>query len=585
MTMQLLAKMKKLTTWQIALVIAVVGLAVFFTGLSNPFQGDDQTQIVNNLVVHSFSHVSVLFEGSTFYNGGGDTTPLSGTYYRPMMMVVFSAIYSLFGAQPFFYHLFQIFIVIANAILVFLIFQRLLGKKLLSLALALVFLVHPINSQVAFAIPSLQDALFFFFGTLALWVLLKYQSTKTLWLVALFLLLSLFSKETGVFFVLICLLYLFYFKRERIAQFIKITSLPVIIWLLAKVSAVGLFNGNPHIAPIDQLSLLGRLMNVPAIILFYITKFVSPWNLATQYHWVYTTFSVQYVVVPFLIDVVVIGAFIFGGRYIKKKVSVNRYHTFLFFAFWTIIGLSAYLQIIPLDMTVCEDWFYFSIVGVLGMIGIAIPVFKPRVKPITFLIIAVAFISVFGVRTALRGTDYSTTYKLGLKDVSVSKQDFMAYTGLSQAYFSSGNYGLANTYAQKSIQIFPDSTNYEDLGAAMVFQGNYNGAYTAYNDGLKYEDYSQLLDDLAELTLVHGTPTNNQAFFTASLKKYPNDSYLWTYYALLFYRVGNLPYAKAAASYALENGKALPLAQGVYTTIMNNGRITVIVGTQKVLIP
>jgi 4-amino-4-deoxy-L-arabinose transferase-like glycosyltransferase len=585
MAIQLLAKLKKLNDWQVALTIIIVGLAVFFTGFNNPFQGDDETQIVNNIVVHSVSHIDVLFNGSTFYNGGSATTPLLGTYYRPLMMVVFSFIYTIFGANPLFFHLFQILIFIVSAILLYLIFRCLLGKKLLALALALIFLVHPISSQVAFAIPSMQDALFFFFGALALWFLMKYESTKSLWLVALFLLLSLFSKETGVFFVLICLLYLIFYKRERIGQFVKIISLPVILWLILKVHAVGLFGTNPHIAPINQLDLFGRLMNVPSIILFYIERCVFPWQLATQYHWAYITFSVQHVLLPLLIDLIVLGLVILTGRIIKRRASKTQYHTFLFFAVWAALGLTVYLQIIPLDMTVCENWFYFSMAGVLGMIGVALMVFKPRLKPIWLLTIAVLLIAILGVRTAIRGTDYSSSYKLSLQDVAVSKEDFKAYTGLSQSYFNVGDYSQAKTYAQKSIDIFPDVSNYQNLGAAMVFQGDYVGAYEAYNNGLKYGNYSQLVDNLAQLTLVHGTPTDNQRFFAVSLKQYPNDPYLWSYYALLFYRAGNVPYAKAAISYALTNGQSLPLVDGVYSAIAHGSPITIIVGTKKILIP
>jgi hypothetical protein len=582
--MKLLAKIKKLNDWQIALIITLVGFAVFFTGLNNPFQGDDSTQIVNNIVVHSISHVNVLFSGGTIYNGGSVTTPLSGTYYRPLMMVVFSIIYTIFGAQPLYYHIFQILIVISSAILVYLIFRRLLSKKLLSLALALIFLVHPISSQVAFAIPSMQDALFFFFGALALWVLLRYDSVRSLWLAALFLLLSLLSKETGVFFIIICALYLYYFRKERVVQFIKIISLPVILWLLMKASAVGLFSTNMHTAPIDQLSFFGRLMNVPSVILFYLTKLVFPWQLATQYHWVYPTFSVQHVLLPLLIDLAVITLVIVAGRVIKRRTTEVLYHTYLFFAIWAGLGLTIYLQLVPLDMTACENWFYFSMAGVLGMIGVALIVFKPHIKPSWLLIIAILLIGIFGIRTAIRGTDYSSSYKLCLKDVAASKEDFMSYTGLSQSDIEVGNYSLAKTEAEKSIAIYPDATNYEDLGAAMVFQGNYAGAYEAYNNGLRYGYYSQLLDDLAELTLVHGTPANNQKFFAESLKKFPNDPYLWTYYALLFYRTGDIAYAKSAASYALVNGRSIPMVDGVCNSILKGAHMTITVGTQKVLI-
>jgi len=585
MTTGVLAKVKKLKNWQMALIIALVGCAVFFTGVNNPFQGDDQTQIQNNLVVHSFSHVIVLFEGGTFYNGGSATTPLLGTYYRPLMMTVFSLIYTIFGAHPLYFHLIQILIVIGSAILLYLVLQHLFRKPLLSLALSLIFLVHPMNSQVAFAIPSMQDALFLFFGILAFWILLQYESEKSLWLVAGSLFLSLLSKEAGILFVIMILFYLYLFNRDRLLPFAKIVALPVILWLIMKGSAVGLFGSDPHDAPIDRLSLLGRIMTMPSIMLFYLTKFVFPWKLATQYHWVYPTFSVQHVLLPLIIDAAVITLVVLVGRQIKRRATKKQFKLFLFFAVWAGLGLATFLQLFPMDMTACENWFYFPMVGVLGMIGTALIVFKLRINPLWLALLAALVIGVLGVRTAIRGTDYHNVYQLELKDVSASKEDFQAYTGLAQSEIDQGNYAKAKTYAEKSIAIYPDMTNYQDLGAVLVYQDNYAGAYKAYESGLKYGNYSQLLDDLGQLTLVYGSPTNNQKFFANSLKQFPHDSYLWTYYALLFYRYGNVTYAKGATAYAVAGGQAPPLAVGVYNAIANNERIGIQVGNKNVVVP
>jgi len=441
------------------------------------------------------------------------------------------------------------------------------------------------NSQVAFAIPSMQDVSFFFFGILAFWILLQYESEKSLWLVAGSLFLSLLSKEAGILFVIMILFYLYLFNRDRLLPFAKIVALPVILWLIMKGSAVGLFGSDPHDAPIDRLSLLSRIMTMPSIMLFYLTKFVFPWKLATQYHWVYPTFSVQHVLLPLIIDAAVITLVVLVGRQIKRRATKKQFKLFLFFAVWAGLGLATFLQLFPMDMTACENWFYFPMVGVLGMIGTALIVFKLKINPLWYVVIAVLVIGVLGVRTAIRGTDYHNVYKLELKDVSASKEDFQAYTGLAQSAIDQGSYANAKTYAEKSIAIYPDMTNYQDLGAALVDQDNYAGAYKAYESGLKYGDYSQLLDDIGELTLVYGSPANNQKFFANSIKKYPHDSYLWMYYALLFYRYGNVTYAKGAMSYAVAGGQAPPLVVSAYNAIANNDRIAIQVGNKTVVVP
>lgn len=585
MVARVLARIKKLKNWHMALIIAVVGFAVLFTGLNNPFQGDDQTQIQNNPVVHSISHIVILFEGSTFYNGGGASAPLAGGYYRPLMSVTFSILYTMFGARQLYYHLLQTLLVIGSATLFYLVFQQIFRKKYLALALSVVFLVHPLNSQVAFAIPAMQDALMFFFGILAFWLLLRDDSDRGLWLVAGSLFLTLLSKEAGLLFVIMVLVYLYLFDRERLTTFMKIISIPVILWVLLKANAVGLFGANPDTGPIDRLGFIGRLMTMPSIMLFYLTKFVFPWKLATQYHWVYPTFSVRHVLVPLFIDLIVIALIVLAGWKIKHRASETRYRLFLFFAIWAGLGLVSYLQFFPIDMTACENWFYFPMAGVLGMIGIAIITFKPRVNSSWIVLMVVLLIATLGARTAIRGTDYSSVYKLDSKDAVVSKEDYNAYTGLAQISIDQGKYRLAETYAKKSIGIFPGMTNYQDLGASLTYQGNFAGAYRAYKNGLKYGNYSQILDDIAELTLVYGNPVDNQKFFANSLKQYPHDSYLWTYYALFFYHYGNVPYARAAISYAVQGGQASQFTASVYNGIAKNERIAIQVGNKTVPVP
>src|ERR1700683_5018555 len=100
----MLEKINKLNLKHVAGIFAVIGVAIFFSGLNNPFQGDDTYQIVNNLPVHSITNIFLLFKSSTFYNG----QHLIGIYYRPMMSVMFSLIYTFFGAHAIAYHIVQL---------------------------------------------------------------------------------------------------------------------------------------------------------------------------------------------------------------------------------------------------------------------------------------------------------------------------------------------------------------------------------------------------------------------------------------------------------------------------------------------
>ncbi len=527
----MLDKINKLKSWQIAVIFIFIGFVTFFSGLNSPFQNDDSYQIVNNTPVHSIANLPSFFSSSTFFNG----EKLTGVYYRPLMTTTFSLIYSFFGDNPFFYHFFQLTLYIAAAFVLFLVFKHFL-KQTKALFLALIFLVHPLNSQIVYSIPTMQDVLFFFFGILAIWMLIK---DKSLWKVVLLLFLSMLSKESGILFTLIASLYLYLFDRQRIISFFKTVAIPIVLYFALKISAVG-FAGAHHAAPINELGFIERMMTAPSIMLFYIGKFLFPAQLSLGYFWTYPNFSVEHVLAPLFIDLVVIGLFTYLGFVVKKRLSKKSFLTFLFFATWTVMGIGLYLQVIPgLDFTACETWFYFAMAGLLGMIGVSaslVKQFKYRnwiIVPIVLIIIAL------GIRSNLRGYDYSSQYKLATVDVSVTNSNFGAMNNIAQNLIDQGKYNEAIVYAEKSIQIYPIVSNYVNLGVALQQTGKYKEAIEAYDKSLIYGNINIIYENIALIHIVSSKPADTEQFFKKAFVEYPHDFKLWLYYAVFEGAIGS----------------------------------------------
>jgi tetratricopeptide (TPR) repeat protein len=560
-----LAKINNLKSWQAAILIAVVGSIVFFTGLKNPFIGDDQLQIVSSVPVHSITNLPLFFEGSTFYSGEPHA-PLRGIYYRPLMITVYSFVYTLFGPHTFYFHLLQLMFVIGSAIMLYLVFERLFNP-LLAIVLALVFLVHPISSQVAFAIPTLQDAMFFFFGILAFWILIRFESIKSLWLVITCLFLSLLSKEAGVLFVVMSLAYLIWSNRERLWPFVGVMVMPGIAYLILKIHAVGLAaHSNP--APVDRLSLIGRLLTVPSIMLFYLSKFIFPFKLSSGYYWAYPNFSVRHVLLPLVIDIAVIAFIVYLAWMLRKKVSKEQHAAFIFFALWSAIGLALYLQIFPIDFTASETWFYFPMAGMLGMLGVLLIAFQSYIRAEWFLVVTALVICVLGIRTAVRGTEWSSAESLYTHDIATSKEDYVAYFALAQAVGKQGDFTQAKAYSQHSVAIFPTYTNYNELGNDLANLGDYAGAQSAYLSALKYSSvYSTALENLGELALVYGNPAANKQNILYALRILPQDFDLWVYLAILEDKSGDNADAKAAIVQAAKYGQ---VPSSIYDSILND---------------
>ncbi len=558
-------KLYTIKSWQASLIIAITGGIVFASGLTSPFQADDLLQIVQSPAVHSIKNIRIFFTSGTFYSL--DTSKLmTGSYYRPLMTTTFSLIYTLFGPHPLYFHLVQLLLCIGSSTLLFLFF-RYSFTPLLSLFLALIFLMHPLDSNVVYPIPCMQDALFFFFGILALYVLIRLRSLKSLGLVVLCLFLSLLSKETGIVFLGVVLLFLLWWDRKRLFPFIGIMVVPLAVYLALRYHAIGLM-GSPAEAPILRLSLGGRLMTAPSIMTFYAFKVLFPLKLSTGYYWVYPHFSVSHFLIPLLIDLLIIAACIYCGRLLHKHASKATYYTYLFFATWTGLGMLTLVQIIPLDNTVSEAWFYVCMAGLLGMIGILLSVFKPPLRPEILCVLGIVLLCTYGVRTTLRGFDYQNPERLAYSNLAASKEDYVADDEIATYMLIDNNYAQATAYARRSIASYPAGINYGILGDIDLAQNNYQGAYNAFQAGLRYGGSQNVLyEGLGKLTLILGTPASDGQLLNTALKSYSHDPSLWLYMALYEERNGNNAQAITAIQNAEKYGQVPSL---VYTDIMNN---------------
>ena len=563
--LRLLKTLDALSTKRTALIFAVIGFITFIVCLNNPFQGDDITQIVENLPVHFIQNIGYFFTSSTFYNGQN----LVGTYYRPLMTTSFSILYTLFQTSTAGYHIFQIALFCGGSFILFLVLRRFM-RQWLALLLALVFLVHPMNSQIVFSIACLQDTLMFFFGISALYVLISRTSWRSMIMVSLLLLLTLFCKESGLAYVVMAFGYLAFFDRKRIWKLVVVIAGPIALYLSLKAVAVGLLVGNANGAPIDHLSLGVRLLTSPSIVQFYFGKFVFPLSLSTCWYWTEQHFSVTGVLIPVVIDLMIAAIFVWLGSFVKRYGKKRDLYAYIFFACWSVLGIVPYLQITPLDMTACETWFCFSMIGVLAMLGLSLPLVKIskwKLNTSWLLIILIVFSGAFAIRTIVRGTNYSSQYNIAIHDLAVSKNDYSALNNIAQYMIDNKRYDEAKKYAQESIAIFPGLGNYDNLGVAHQQSGDYEQAIDSYNTALSYGSMDFVYENLSQIYLAKWQDPATEKFLQKGLAQYPQDYKLLTYMAIIKGAKADNPSAKDYIRKAIQYG---PVPELLYDAIMQN---------------
>jgi hypothetical protein len=283
------------------------------------------------------------------------------------------------------------------------------------------------------------------------------------------LLFSLLSKEAGILFLILTLIYIFIFLRKKLWEFLKYVPFILGIYLILRINAIGIFAKVTQNAPIEKLSLLGRLINVPEIFSFYVKTFLFPSNLAVMYQWINTKIDFVHFLFPLIIDVIFLGIIVFFAHYLYNRSLKKYFLIFVFFAIWFFLGMSLYLQIIPLDMTVSEQWFYFPIIGILGMIGVMLEAYKINLKNKWIILVVLILLTSLSLRTIIRSFDFKDSFTLATHDLKVSKEAYGLEHELSNIYFVKGDLEEAKIHAEKSIALYPYVFNYNDLGNAYFY--------------------------------------------------------------------------------------------------------------------
>lgn len=544
------------TTKKAIVYIVIIGLIVYFNSLFNGFVGDDWGQIVDNVNVHSLSNIFYLFTSSTFYVHGAGTF---GLYYKPIMMTLFSLIYSVFGSQAFIYHLTQMILHIVNSCLLFLFFAKFFGKKV-SFSLAALFLIHPINSESVLYIANMQEVLFFFFGIISLLVLQKNVKPKIYLLIGIFGMLSLLSKETGILFILISLVYTYLFKNNKLHYYFT-AGVTLITYLLLRISAIGIHIQSQETYLLSNSSFVERLISIPKIIFFYLSTSFFPENIVTQQHWVVRALTLNEFYAPLIFDILFFSIIIYFAFFFYLR-GKKIFRLFTFFFIWFLLGLGFHSQLITLDATVSDRWFYFPIVGLLGMFGIIATYFWPAIKKIKLakasILIFIILFSILSLRSFTRTFDWRNDYSLCSHDAKVNKNSYVLELCLGNEYRKLKNYNLAINHLNKSISLFPKyyiAMYY--LAMTYADQRDYYNAIKYYEETVNNNNWGYGADMLATLLVYHKTPEQAEQVASENLKKQPNNGQLWYALSLAEYKLGN-------------KEEALIDAQNAYSLAPNN---------------
>lgn len=238
------------------IVLLLLPFALYAASLSFEYVLDDKIVITDNAFVKKgLSGISDIFKTDSFEGYFGEQKNiLAGGRYRPLSIVTFAIEYEFFGLNPLIGHLVNILLYTLSGLLLYQILLLLIpplkgNRWFLSLPFiaSLLFVLHPVHTEVVANIKGRDEILALMFSFLALYFSIRsVKSRQLLNLIgaSLALLLGMLAKENALTWLAIIPLSMYFFTKSTWGQIGKVLAVlmaTVIIYFMIRYNAIGHF--------------------------------------------------------------------------------------------------------------------------------------------------------------------------------------------------------------------------------------------------------------------------------------------------------------------------------------------------------
>ncbi len=513
-------------------ILIILPFLLYANTLRNNYALDDSIVITENIYVQKgVGGLKDIFSNDTFTGFFKKKKDLvQGGRYRPLSLATFAIEKSIWGNTPSLSHLINAMLYSLLCLLLFNTIQKILlylDKSELALPLAflstLIFIVHPIHTEVIANIKGRDEIMAVMFGLFSLIMFLKYielGKVKYVLLSGGLSFLALLSKENALVFLFIAaLLFLLKFKKNAYSRYIiglLVLSISSGIYFIIRWKVLGGFST----APVNELMNNPFLyaqdnQKMPTILytlILYLKLLVFPQPLTYDYYPYHIQLQTWANPLVILSLTLYLSLLILLFYYFKKnKILAFAIGGFLI----TLLPVSNLLVNIGSFMN--ERFLFLPSVGFAIGGGYLIYALLKKIKSKTIIEFAFLIIlCLFSAKTIARNRDWKDNFTLFTHDVKISKNSAKGNCTAGGALLEQAqkvrDEGKKQEYLQRSIahlntalEIYP---NYIDAllligNAHYHYNKNYNSIFLAYENlfmlAPKYDlAYSNLNSMLAE---------------------------------------------------------------------------------------
>jgi protein O-mannosyl-transferase len=451
-----------------AVLIIALTAAIYANSLQNSFLGDDADIIVNNGFIKSGKNLPLVFSRAYLTSlkdldflglrnvGAGELS------YRPVVTLSYFLDYRIWKLDPFGYHLTNLLLHTVNALLLFSLANLITANSAASLLAALLFALHPVNTEAVNAICFREDLLVFLFFVSALIFYIRAGSSAGIkktgqYCASLGLFfLALFSKEMAVTLPLILILYDYYFaagaRRRSLTLNFRSRYLAYFLVLILYLWLWGVVFKNPNPLPkYPGGSFSANIMTMSTVIANYIRWIIVPIRLhfaVTEPHLILRQFSPA-VLISSLVIICCLAAAI-RMRRTAKEMS--------FALVWFFVTLLPVANIFPIRYIVALRYLYIPIAGFC----LFLPLLQSRIKKISRVAIIVILVF-YSFLSVSRNSAWKNDAALWSEIAKWYPDNHFAHYGLGAVYLKSGQVDKAMEELKISLRLNPGEANAHNL--------------------------------------------------------------------------------------------------------------------------
>lgn len=502
----------------LAVIIGALGFLLYSNTLGHGYVLDDFSVIEKNRIIRQgFSAIPTIFK--TSYRAGYEAG--HNSLFRPLSLVMFAMEWGISPNNASIHHFINILLYGLGGGVLFLTLIRLFGNRNVMIAFiaTLLFIAHPLHTEVVANIKSRDEILLLLFGALALNRFLRYVDSgemKQLLYSVTWYFLAILSKESAITLLAVFPLCLHFFRDVSLKKVFRSSAIflgPAVIYLIWRTAILGDVTGHSKVAKIDNLLMfagndwLTQKATALMIVGKYLLLLVFPHPLVNDasFNQIPLVGLGDYRAFLSLVVLLALGAFAIWG--LKRKHPVAFGITFFFITFSIYSNL-----IITIGSSYGERFLFLPILGftiatafLLGKwlkfdqeedrslnLGKLLANHKPVLAIVGVVVV------LFGYKTIDRNPDWESELTLYSADVHYSPESarmryyygmvLMKDLGVNAATPEEKNahFDHAISEFKQAVAIYPVYADaWEQMGLAWYRRGNLDSALTSYQKAIE----------------------------------------------------------------------------------------------------